>query len=52
MDNWIHIIDVFLLAEGDQESGGVLYMAKTAVGECIPLNLRRKLLGLVGGPTR
>ena len=40
MDNRLHIIDILLLVEGDQESGGVLYRAKTAVGECIPLNLQ------------
>ena len=40
MDNWLHILDVLLLVEGDQESSGVLYMAKTTVGECVPFYLQ------------
>ena len=40
MGNWLHILDVFLSVEGGQESCGVLYRAKTAVGQCIPLNLQ------------
>ena len=52
MDNWLHNLDVFLLVEGDQESGGVLYRAKTAVGESIPLNLQfaKNFLDLLEGP--
>ena len=40
MDDRLHILDILLLAGGDQESSGVLYMAKTAVGECEPLDLQ------------
>ena len=52
MDNRLHILDILLLVEGDQESGGVLYMAKTAVGECEPLGLQfaKNFLNLLENP--
>ena len=52
IENWLHIIEVFLLVEGDQESGGALYTARTAVGECTPLYLpfAESFLDLLEGP--
>ena len=40
MDNRLHILDILLLVEGDQEGSRVLYMAETAVGECEPFDLQ------------
>ena len=40
MGNRLHILDILLLVEGDQEGSMILYMAETAVGECEPFDLQ------------
>ena len=51
MDNKLPILDILPLVEGDQESSGVLYTAKTAIGECEPPDLQfAKNLNLLEDP--
>ena len=53
MDDRLHVLNVLLLIKSDGEGDGVLYVAKTTVGESEPLNLQlQTLLESVRGPIR